>query len=1117
MFVHLRVHSEYSLLAGLPTISDLVATAKNMGMPALALTDRNRMSGLILFYQECLKQQIRPILGAELTCPQNPEQGLVVLARNEEGYADLCEIITERQLHPGAFSFSCPDTKAGVFDCPFPNLVLLCNHPDLLEILVKTPNKSNLYAELINTSKATRLQSRKVVDLARIYGLPMVVSNDVFFLEPKHFAIHQVLRAIDLCSSISRLRPNEHASAQSYFKTESQMQSLFPDHCEALHNTMHIADLCKIHLNLNKWIMPHVSVPTNETPDSYLSNLAYAGLERNYGPPHPPMEHIHSLKINTLALARASGRKNTSPNIPSQLFLKANQLQESDLYQKAHALQTSELAVIQKLGYASYFLMVRELREWANKTFSKGYRSRRDCTIMRGSAANSITFYNLGASDLDPIRYDLYFQRFLNEDRASPPDVDLDFSWDEREQVLEYFTEHFGRERVAITCTTNHFHFPSAFREVAKVYGYSDQDISHILDHHYFAERFKKDEVIQEIAYFAAQIKGKPHFLGQHPGGILVTNDPICRHVALEYSGGEKNRIITQIDMHNGIDELGLIKFDFLGNGSLGVLRDTLHQLENQNIPNPHVSDLEKCYADPLVQNIISTGKSRGVFYIESPAQMRLNQKVGARSFEDVTVTSSLVRPAAAKYTAQYVERRRKMESGIVDWEFVHPSLEPILHSTHDVIVFQEDITRVCHHVAGLSYKEADKIRKMMNSMREGELEPLELKNLETNFKKGCIDCSGLTVAQTNELWDRVRSFTDFSFCKSHSASYAQLSFKCAYLKAYYPAQFISAVLSNNHGFYTSDIYIDEARHLGIHILPICINTSQIKYYGSEKWIRPGLMHIKGLSHKSLDLLIKDRDTYGPYRDLLHFYERVAMGKADIEKLILVGAMYSFNIPQPALLFQLHGFKERKNSTMLDLWSQQTATPSIYAHSNQDVYNSKSTATQSTQIVKHKDYSYAEKCLNELSLMGYMISGNILELLALHPAARQAIPANTIHEYKDKYVYVFGKSVTTRLVSVVQSGKIMQFLTLADKSGMIDIIFWPNIYEKYQNQLYTAGPFLIYGKVIEDWGTFSIEAKTVRQVAWAPNQLDFNLASKILEKSVMDSTPNAASSTTKAA
>jgi error-prone DNA polymerase len=987
------------------------------------------MSGLIRFYLACRKAGIKPILGVELTQPGKPNEHIVLLAKNTRGYGDLCEIISRRHLDAD-FTFE----KA--FATIWPDLFCFTNFPHLLELLAATPNRPNLYGELINNSPLTRQRSRALEQKAEALGVPLIVSNNSFFLRQDDWEVHRILTAVGLASTLSRLKPEEYASRRAFFKSPGEIEQSFCNHREAVRNTQIIADQCNTELALNRWILPEVGAPEGFTPDSYLEKLALEGLEENYG-----------------------GKPE---------------------YEQAKGIQEMELGVISKLGYPSYFLMVKEVRDWANDCLRANYRRPRDCSILRGSAANSITFYNLAVSDLDPIRYDLYFQRFLNEDRASPPDADLDFGWDEREKVLDYMIDRWGEERVAITCTTNHFRGRAAFRETAKVFGYSEAQVSKIADSQRTRTKKIDDDEIQHLRMLAEKIKGKPRFLGQHPGGVLITNDPIWRHVALERSGGAKNRTITQIDMHNGIDELGLIKFDILGNGSLSVLRDALQQLDDQALPDPDVWNLEKCYADPRVQDIIAKGRTKGIFYIESPAQTRLNKKAQAQTFEELTITSSLVRPAGSSYCQRFVERHRKAKMGIKDWEFLHPSLEAILKDTYDVCAFQEDITKICHQIANLSYKKADKIRKMMNSLHEGEIESDDWKQTAREFISGCMQNKGLTFEQAKELWERVSSFTGFSFCKSHSASYAQLSFKCTYLKGYYPAQFLAAVISNNHGFYTRDSYLNEARRWGIRILPISINESGIKYWGKHNWIRPGLMHIRALSTAGQERIIQERKSGGSFRNLEDFIRRVDVRRDEVEKLIMVGAFDGFGLAQPESLYLLDG-----------IYGRRSHEPTLFQESvhRQELHPGLD------------DYTLTQRCLNELHLLGFMLSGNILEILDLHPASKNVVSANRLHEHVGKPIKVFGWPVTERVHTVTESGKPMFFLTLEDKTGVVDVIFWPRHYERFADILAGPGPYEIWGQVYEDWDTFSLTATSIRAVEWSPSQVDFEQASERLKTS----------------
>lgn len=1033
-FVHLHCHSVFSFHAGVNTIKEMVGKAKKLRMSALTLTDTDNMSGLIRFYLACKEQGIKPILGTELTDPDDSKKNIVLLAKNDKGYQDICEIITKKHLNKKSFSLK------DILARPWSNLFFITSFPALLKMVAHTPNQNNLFAELINNSKVTRQRSKQVEGLAAKLKIPLVISNNTFFLAPNDWKIHKILRAIGLLTTVSRLKPHEYAPKGAYLCSAKDLKKRFPGHRGAMQNTMRIADQCNIHLSLGEWIMPKIKVPDGYSPQSYLSKLAQEGLLKNYG----------------------SGKD----------------------FSKAKEIQKMELSVISRLGYSSYFLMVKQIRDWANHRLKSEYRRPKDCSILRGSAANSITFFNIAVSDLDPIKYDLYFQRFLNEDRASPPDADLDFGWDERDLVLDYMEETWGRDRVAIVCTTNHFRFRAAFRETAKVFGYTEEQVSAILKSRTSLSKKIEDAEIFHLLQIAKRIQGKPRFLGQHPGGVLVTNDPIWRHVACQYSGGIKNRIITQIDMHNGTDELGLIKFDILGNGSLSVLRDTLRQIQDQKLPDPQVWDLEKCFSDQNVNNVIKKGRTKGIFYIESPAQMRLNKKVGAESFEEITLTSSLVRPAGAPYIKLFVERHRKKKQGIKDWDFIHPSLETILSESYDVCAFQEDVTKICHKIAGLSYKNADRIRKMMNSLHEGILTSNDYLDTANMFMKGCINHSGLTKSQARELWKRVSSFTGFSFCKSHSASYAQLSFKCTYLKTYYPAQFFAAVISNRHGFYTVDAYLGEARRWGIRILPVDINQSCKEFKGKDDWVRPGFMHIRNLSFKSMEDILAQRKKGGPFLSLIDFIKRTNVFLKEVENLILVGAFDTFGTSRPQLLFILDGIYGQSNSNKPLLFERKV----LEKLHQKDYYLS--------------DYSLMEKCLQERHLLGYIISADLLEIFHLHPASKDAVLAKSLPNFKGRQIKVFGRQVTQRGHVVQKSGKHMLFLTLEDKTGCIDVIFWPGKYEAFFDIIHQEGPFEIWGTVTEDWDTFTLEATYIRKADWAANLPDFKRAEALLKDSL---------------
>lgn len=1087
-FTHLHVHSHFSFLSGLPSPADLAARAAALGMDALALTDTNRMSGLILFYRACKEKGVRPILGIALDEPGRPGETVVVLARNAGGYGDICELATLRQRHASTFSF------AKAFARAWPDLILMTAFPRPLKALHEGANRGRLYGELLRHSPEDRARGKAVEALCAAWGLPVAAAGDCRFLDKAEHELHRVLRAIDLNSTLSRLRPGETAPEGAWFRSGAQMAELFADRPDALENTARIAAECRAELDLGKWIMPEIAVPRGYTPDTWLAKAACRGLWRKYG--------------------------------GTPQFARAREIQEM------------ELEVIRKLGYASYFLMVREVRTRFARALYRPFRRPRDTTILRGSGANSITFYNLGVCNLDPIALNLYFQRFLNEDRAAPPDADLDFGWDERDGALKWMAERFGRERVAITCTTNHFRGRAAFREAAKVFGYSEEQATAVLDSLETRSARIADDEVRRIADWARRIRGRPRFLGQHPGGLIITNQPIWRHVGCEWSrgngeGGEGGagkgrgvrgglradadgpggaRLVTQIDMHGGIDELGLIKFDLLGNGSISVLRDTLGQIADQGGPDPEVWDVEKCFRDPRVNDLMRTGGTRGVFYIESPAQIRLNKRAQAESFDDIVITSSLIRPAGTAHCDTFVERHRKMKEGVKDWEFLHPSLEGLLGETHDVCAFQEDVIRICHEVAGLSFKLADRIRKMMNSQHEGAPGMEEWESIREMFIAGCMrkEPVPFTRPQAEILWSRIASFTGFSFCKSHSASYAELSFQCAHLKAHYPAQFLASVITNRHGFYTRDVYLDEARRWGLRVLPLDVNHSRLAYHGKDRWIRPGLLPVRDCREAALKVLVEEREANGPYRDLINLLRRVPLHKREAENLILAGAMGGFGMAQPELLYLLDAAYGKAAALPLqaDLFGagEAGALAAVPGPGFGEGDGRRAAGLPAGYAAPGlRDYSLMQKCMNELRMLGYVLSANMLDVVENHVLARGAARSHELGRHVGRRVKVLGIPVTDRVHPVSTSGRYMKFLTLGDKTGYFDVIFWPDALEKWGDTLAGQSTFSgnlleVWGKVTEQAGTYSVEADSVRVAEWLPNQVDFALASRRLQE-----------------
>jgi error-prone DNA polymerase len=1026
----LHVHSTHSLLRGVPSIPELVARTQALGYPALALTDVNSMAGAILFLQECRQAGIRPILGLELQGERDPSQRLVLLARNAAGYSDLCELATFRNL--GRRGRDLED----LFARAYPDLFALCPDPHLLQRLSRTPLRGSLFGQISLTDSVAAARSRAVEEVCRIEGLEAAVAHECWFLDPRDHELHRLLRAIGTNSTLSRLAPDQVAAPACWLLPPSRLRELYARHERALETTARIADSCRDDLAASSWILPEVQVPDGHDCDSWLERLAREGLARNYG-----------------------GKPE---------------------WARAHELQEKELRVIRDTGYAGYFLMVREIRRAAGARFQGGFRRDRECSILRGSAANCLTLYNLDASDLDPVRYGLYFERFLNEDRTSPPDADLDFGWDERPRVLEWFFETYGEDHVCMLAATHHFRAKAAFRESAKVMGFSGEQVtaafqrlrrSPIRNGVHWLERFHEvDPELAPVMAMASRVQGRPHFLGQHPGGVLVTNDPIWRHVSCQRSGGATDRVVSQVDMHGGIEFLGLVKFDILGNGSLSVLRDGLEMLREQGRPDPEVWDLERIQHDPEILRMMGEGETRGVFYIESPAQMRLNRRSQVASFEEVGITSSLVRPAGTAYAQVFVERHRQAKEGRADWDWLHDSLRGILAESHDVCVFQEDVTRICVEVAGLSFAEADRVRKMMNSQHEGA--PAGYDQTARRFVEGCVRGQGMTRDQAGELWKRVASFQGFSFCKSHSLSYAQLSFRCTWLKRHHPAPFWAGVVGNDHGYYPTAAYIDEIRRAGIGLLPWDVNASRWKAWAQGDAVRVGFQHVQGLHRSTVDALEMERARGGDFRGVDDFRARVpAAGRAEMEVLARVGAFDRFGLARNRVLAWIaemdasarrrSGQAGRKLTESVDLF----AAPGVPAH-----------------LASIPAESPAERAMDELRLCGYSVSADPLEPLEALAGRLGAVAAARLPEFAGKSVRVVGVPVASRVHRVRESGEPMLFLSLSDRSGIADAIFWPQAYRKFHAVATSGGALAVRGRVTLEDDTWALEAEHAEEI-----------------------------------
>ena len=690
-------------------------------------------------------------------------------------------------------------------------LVILSDDADILDSLCKgKASQGDVYAMITPFSKAAaRFAGRR--------GIPVAAAGDVSFLEKDDFSVHRVLRAIDLKTTLSRLDESSCAPAGAVLFSKSRAGEVFSDFPDALKNTGAIARKCRFDTIFEGFVFPACPVRMLRFPgqrtEERLRELTLGGAEIRYG------------EVSDAVLERID----------------------------------YELGIISEKKFTDYFLAVRDIV----------VRTSRTCG--RGSGAASIVAYGLFITNVDPIRHNLYFERFLNPGRKDPPDMDIDFAWDERDGIIDSVIKDYGDDFAARVCNHNHFKFRGAVREVARVFGIPDPETTAFektlpgewtgwgspkIRSESAAGSPQYDPVWEEICGLASRIEGLPSIISMHSGGLVITRDPVSSHVPVMKAGSGAPLITWEKD---GTEEAGLVKIDLLGNRSLAVIRDAVENIRE----NGAELDTErwKPEEDEAAIALLARGDSMGVFYVESPAMRQLQKKTGRGDFEHIVIHSSIIRPAANRYINEYVERLK----GKV-WEPLHPHLEKILDETYGIMVYQEDVSKAAIALAGFSAPDADGLRKIMSKKNKGA----KLKQYRKAFFEGA-EKNGVDEKTIESVWNMILSFDGYSFCKPHSASYAMVSFQSAWLKAHYPAEFMAAVISNRGGYYTASAYISEAKRMGLEVLHPCVNESRYRYTGSGGKVRVGFMEIRGLRKETAERIVEEREKNGRFKSIADF------------------------------------------------------------------------------------------------------------------------------------------------------------------------------------------------------------------------------------------------------
>ena len=987
MFIHLTTHSSFSLQEGLLNPSELVQAAQVQAMPALGLTDHRLLTGSVEFVHACQKSGIQPILGLEIDLETGK---LALLATSTEGWSNLCRLSSALALQD--------DPEA-----PFSLEALPPYSNDLIALSdtqedgsgerlgqIKDIFNDRLYLTLQDPSIGMPLFS-----LSRQMKIPMVVTQPVYYLTPDQANLQRTLTAIRLNKPIDQLSPDEIASPGAYFTSQGEMLRRFSGFQPALKRTLEIAERCQFDLPLGVANMPKIPVPDGMTQAQYLRQKAETGARQRFG------------KI--------------TPTIQARL--------------------DHELETIARMGYEPIFLIVEDVLNFARET-GVPYSS-------RGSAASSLVAHSLGITSPDPLRLNLYFERFLNPARKTPPDIDTDLCSRRRDSVIQHVFEKYGADRVAMVGTINRFRPRSALGDTAKAYGLESVKVREMvkkLPHSFWARKQAEDkdgkpispfaelrqaypsEKHQQVFADAEAILKLPRHLSVHPGGLVVAPGLVTDLVPIMRSGS-KGMIITQFDL-DAVEAFGLVKIDLLGIRGLTVLGDVAEFIQESQ-PEKFSTSLSVLDAipsdDTQTADTVENGQTIGCFQIESPGMRATLREIHARGEDDIMAALALYRPGPLKGGLKDAFVRRF--KGEEEVRHLHPSLAPLLDETFGVILYQEQVLLIAHELAGFSLAEADLLRRAMSHFDPGQ----RMQELRKKFVGESHTRNGVPVEAGERVWEMMAAFAGYGFPKAHAASYAQIAWRSAWCKTYFPAEFMAAVIANGGGYYSQRVYLSEVRRLGLGIRPPHINHSLRNFavgtLDGEKTLFMGLGQIKNLTRQTIKKIIRLR----PYHSLEDFLSRVDPRPQEAEYLARVGALDGLG-SIPAILQRLQsGWK----AGQMSLFSLNK---------------------------RGEDWGLEEKMAAQQELLGISLEAHPLELFAEKIVQSGAITTVEAVEKIGQRVAVAGVRQTSRR-SQTSKGEAMLFLTLEDLTGTLDVIVFPDVYRRAKAMVLSNAPMLITGTI----------------------------------------------------
>ena len=1055
-FVHLHVHTEYSLLDGSNKIKECVARVKELGMDSVAITDHGVMYGVIDFYRAAKAAGIRPILGCEVYVAPgsrfDKEAGagkddryyhLVLLAENDLGYHNLMKIVSRgftegyyykprvdlellREYHEGLIALSAclagevqKNIQRGMYE---EGKAAALRYQDIF-------GEGNFFLELQDHGMPEqRLVNQSLLRMSQETGIELVATNDVHYTYAEDEKPHDILLCLQTGKKLKDEDRMRYEGGQYYIKSEEEMRELFPYALQALQNTQRIADRCQVEIEFGVTKLPKYDVPEGYTSWEYLKKLCYDGLVARY------------------------------PDA-------GQQLKERLEY---------ELSTIRSMGYVDYFLIVWDFINYA-----------RTQDIMvgpgRGSAAGSIVSYCLGITSIDPIKYQLLFERFLNPERVSMPDIDVDFCFERRQEVIDYVVRKYGEDRVVQIVTFGTLAAKGVIRDVGRVmdlpYGYVDSiakmipgELNITLDRALtmnpeLKKLYQEDEQVRELIDMSRRLEGLPRHTSMHAAGVVIGQKAIDEFVPL--SLGSDGSVTTQFTMTT-LEELGLLKMDFLGLRTLTVIQDAQKLASKSAGREINVDAID--YDDKAVLNSIGTGKTDGVFQLESAGMKSFMKELKPQSLEDIIAGISLYRPGPMDFIPKYIKGKNHPELITYDC----PQLEHILAPTYGCIVYQEQVMQIVRDLAGYTLGRSDLLRRAM-SKKKGDVMQKERQNFvygnpEENVP-GCI-ANGIDEKTANQIYDEMIDFAKYAFNKSHAAAYAVVAYQTAWLKYYYPVEFMAALMTSvidNSGKVSEYIYT--CRQMGIEILPPDINKGVGNFSVDNGRIRYGLAAIKSIGRPVIEAIIKEREAAGEFKTLKDFIERLSgkeVNKRTIESFIKSGAFDSlggtrkqFMVIYLQVMDQVN--RERKYSM--------TGQMSLF-----DMVSDDQKAEFDIPLPNVGEYEKETKLAFEKEVLGIYLSGHPLE--EYEDKWKKNITRTTLEFQLDEETgrakvhdgakETVGGMITAKTIKYTKNNKVMAFLTLEDLAGSVEVIVFPKDYEKNQQYLEEESKVFIRGRVSEE-------------------------------------------------